>query len=187
MVSITFGNRLFIFNTLTQVVNGFMTAFRPIGSFVHEFVSFTQMVGALTHANACTQTTQANVQHTHPSCQVWSLLNSCVSPEKCVRNKKHHSDSVPGQLDSGWTCRHVPAPKHVCCSRDADVWCDQCGGLVPASCDAGVDEVHAWWSRPDASEHQTRLQGTVVSQTAFLISVFLLLHTSFEQRIRVKL
>ncbi|KAK2817326.1 hypothetical protein Q5P01_025517 [Channa striata] len=29
-------------NSLKEVVNGFMAAFRPVGSFVHEFVSFTQ-------------------------------------------------------------------------------------------------------------------------------------------------
>lgn len=33
-----------IYFFLQQVVNGFMTAFKPIGSFVHEFVTFTRVV-----------------------------------------------------------------------------------------------------------------------------------------------
>lgn len=47
-----------------QVVNGFMMAFRPVGSFLHDFVSFTREVQTLTHthkqyitwhADVCTQ------------------------------------------------------------------------------------------------------------------------------------
>lgn len=39
---------MFLLSNL-QVVNGFMTAFKPIGSFVHEFVSFTHQVRVFTH------------------------------------------------------------------------------------------------------------------------------------------
>ena len=139
-----------------QVVNGFMAAFKPIRSFVHEFVSFTREVQSLT---LCRPT----FTHTHKltyTCK-WLLIR-CVSPEKRVRDQKHHSDPVPAQLDSVWAGRHVSAGQRVRRPRAAKVQCDERGGLVQAGGDACVREVFAKLWGP-ASKHQTCLPPIVVS------------------------
>lgn len=170
-----------------QVANGFMAAFKPIGSFVHDFVSFTQEVQALTHAHKLHTVNWHADLCTLSTCQVKWLLTCCVSPEEHVRNKKHNSDPVPAQLDSSWAGRHVPATNNICSSREAKVWCDKCGGLVPAGGDAGVTEVLAEWRGLDASKHQTRLPRSVVSQAKiFDYSLFLSIHLFGSVKIKLR-
>lgn len=96
-----------------------MMAFRPVESFVHDFVSFTREVQALTHAHKHKHTyilrrTDADV------CSVMTP-DLWVSPEGCVTNKKSNSDPVPAQLDSVRAGRHVSAEKHIRLPREARV------------------------------------------------------------------
>lgn len=95
--------------------------------------------------------------------EVTPYLLLYVSSERYVRNKKHHSDPFCAQLDIVWAGRLVPAPYSPRPQAER-VWCNKCGGLVPAGGDAIIAKLLAKSQRSNASKHHTCLPPSVVSQ-----------------------
>lgn len=137
-----------------------MTAFKPIGSFVHEFVTLTRVVwpSHMSHSGC------------YPELLIQNSSQGVVlfPPEECVWNQEHHFHPVSSQLDSVWAGGHVPVQECVCSPAGAQFQCHGRGGLVPAGGSAAAEEVLTKCRSFDARKHQTDFPSSVV-RTSILI------------------